>query len=311
MERFNQRQGFLISATVHLILMMLLTSRDVMKPNRTRVNAREPERPRMARVILPPPEVLRQLLPPPAKPHDARPVPVPTPPPANAKDRISVGPPSSERAKGPLVLRREDDLTAVPKGTPKATPAPAVPSAATPENKASGAPGDPKERQAVEGLRLPPGLGSLPQGEDAARKGKAEPSIASSLKNLERRIQDTGPLGLPSGTGQQMGPLFFDPLGADFTVWLNHFKNEVYRNWIVPQSVMMGFRGHVDLEFTVERNGSVTNLRMLKSSGTPALDRAAVNALVGSRLLALPADYGPPRVTMGVTFYYNEGPGQS
>lgn len=313
MERFNQRQGFLISATVHLILMMLLTSRDVMKPSRPKVDVPEPPKTRVARVMLPPPEVLRQLLPPPRpKPPQAVPAPK-APPPANAKDRISVGPPSTERAKGPLELRREDDLTAVPKGAPKAapTPAPMPPAVATEENKAKGAPGDPKERQAAEGLRLPPGLGTLPHGDDSARKGKPEPSIASSLKNLERRIQESGPLGLPSGTGQQVGPLFFDPLGADFTVWLNHFKNEVYRNWIVPQSVMMGFRGHVDIEFTVERNGGLTNLRMLKSSGTPALDRAAVNALVGSRLLALPADYAPPRVTMQVTFYYNEGPSQS
>jgi TonB family protein len=70
----------------------------------------------------------------------------------------------------------------------------------------------------------------------------------------------------------------------------------------------MGFRGHVDLAFTVERDGRLTNLKMLKSSGTSALDRAAENALLGSRLLALPSDFGPPRVTMQVTFFYNEGP---
>src|SRR5207249_12065337 len=51
-------------------------------------------------------------------------------------------------------------------------------------------------------------------------------------------------------------------------------KNEVYRNWIVPQAALLGFRGHVDLEFTVERDGTLTDLKMLKSSGTPALDRA-------------------------------------
>jgi len=105
-----------------------------------------------------------------------------------------------------------------------------------------------------------------------------------------------------------MGPLFFDPEGADFTVWVNHFKNEVYRNWIVPQPAILGFRGHVDLEFTVERDGRLTNLRMLKSSGTPALDRAAQNALLGSRLMALPADYRPARVSMQVSFFYNEAP---
>jgi len=74
-----------------------------------------------------------------------------------------------------------------------------------------------------------------------------------------------------------MGPLFFDPEGADFTVWINHFKNEIYRNWLMPQAVLLGIRGHVDLEFTVERDGSVTNVRLLKSAGNPALDKAAAN----------------------------------
>jgi len=315
-QRFNQRQGFLVSATVHLILMTLLTSREVLKPARDRKNsaASQRESRRMARVMLPPAEVLRQILPPRLQPPAARPTPAP-PPPAQAKDRISVGPPSTERAKGPLLLRPEDDLTAVAKGTPRAAPTPAPPpAAASAEAKPPGTPGNPEEKRTSQGLQLPPGLGTVPRGQEAPPKGTngaREPSIAASLKNLERRIQDAGPVGVPYGTVQRTGPLMFDPEGADFTVWINHFKNEVYRNWIVPQPALLGFRGHVDIEFTVERNGSLSNLRMLKSAGTPALDRAAMNALLGSRLLALPADFGPPRVTIQVTFYYNEGPSQS
>ena len=38
--------------------------------------------------------------------------------------------------------------------------------------------------------------------------------------------------------------------------------------------------------------------------GGSALDRAARNALTASRFMALPPDYGPPRVTMQVTFHY-------
>jgi TonB family protein len=112
----------------------------------------------------------------------------------------------------------------------------------------------------------------------------------------------------PSGTGDNMGGLFFDPQGADFTVWIDQFKSEVHRNWIVPQQALTGFKGHVDYEFTVERGGSLSALRLLKSSGTPSLDRAAQNALQGSRFLPLPADYGPRRITMQVSFLYNEDP---
>ena len=156
------------------------------------------------------------------------------------------------------------------------------------------------------GLRLPPGVGRTPRGDEApvpAGKG----SIANSLRQLDERLAQAQPRGIPSGTGRQMGPLFFDPEGADFTPWINHFKNEVYRNWIMPQAVMLGFRGHCDFEFTVQRDGTMSGVRLIKSSGTAALDRAAQNALLGSRLHQLPADFSPDSVTMQVSFYYNEG----
>jgi protein TonB len=134
------------------------------------------------------------------------------------------------------------------------------------------------------------------------------PSLAASLKELEQRLA-AGKVGPETATaGRQMGALFFDPAGADFTAWINHFSDEVYRNWIVPQAALFGLHGHVDIAFSLDRSGAIRQLTVLKSSGTPALDRAAVNALRGSRFLPLPADYGPPEVTMEVTFFYSEGP---
>jgi hypothetical protein len=235
-ERFNQRQGFLISATVHLVLMTLLTSREIRAPRKE--TATQDAKPRVARVMLPPREVLRQLLPPKLQPQPQPPTapPAPVPPRPETKDRISVGAPSEERAKR-LLLRPEDDLTAVAKGRPQAAPAPAPPpETVTAQAKPPGTPGMPQEKRA-EGLMLPPGLGPLPRGQEAPPRGTdgaREPSITSSLRNLEKRIHDTGDQGVPSGTVQRTGPLSFDPQGADFTVWVNHFKNEVYRNWIVP-----------------------------------------------------------------------------
>jgi TonB family protein len=131
-------------------------------------------------------------------------------------------------------------------------------------------------------------------------------SIADSLRNLEDRIAE-GPVGLESGAGQQMGDLFFDPQGADFTAWTNVFRNEVYRNWIVPQSVRFGARGHVQIEFRIDRDGRLSALRIVRPSGTPALDRAAANALLGGRFAPLPSDYRPVQLAIQVTFFYNEG----
>ena len=212
-----------------------------------------------------------------------------------------------------MILRREDDLTKAPKGdmnpTLAAPPLPApTPAPVQTAEKSAGAAKTPGRQ----GLRLPPGLlGRQPSGEEGVRplSGPIGPSVAEAIEGLTKRAQRQSQAGVPTGTGQNHAGLYFDPQGADFTLWINRFKDEVYRNWIVPQAALFGaVRGHVDFEFTVERDGSVSALRLVKSSGTASLDRAAQNALSSSRLLPLPDDYGPPRVTMTVSFFYNEAP---
>jgi protein TonB len=305
-QRFDQRQGFLVSAIVHLLLLTVLAAHPPSPGALPPADVARVEEARQ-RVFLPPPEVLRQLAPRRPRPREAPARPAPTPALPQAKDRISVGAPSQLRAQGPMILNRDDDLTQVAKGRPDVAPSPApkpVPPA-TAQAQPRGT-GDGAERAG--GLRLPPGLLGGAAAPEGGRLGPAGPSIASSLRNLDQRLESYGTPGLDSGTGKQMGPLYFDPMGADFTRWINHFKNEVYRNWIVPQAAMMGFGGHVDLEFTVDREGRMATPRLLRSSGTSSLDRAAQNALLGSRLMPLPPDYGPPTVTMRVTFFYNEAP---
>lgn len=293
----DRRRGLLVSTLVHLVVLLVLVQGTARSPTRpTPELETESEAPVVRqRVYLPP---LRRAAP--ARPQP----PVPTPPPATGKDRISIGGPSDQRQRE-LMLRREDDLTKTAKGT-AAGLAGALPE--PPSTLASPAPGAATNPggivQPPTGLDLRPGQGSLARG----REAQPGPSLAGALRDIDRRLERMGALGTPSGTGQQIGPLFFDPQGADFTVWMNQFKNEVYRNWIVPQPALLGFRGHVDIEFTVERDGSISSLRLLNSSGTVSLDRAAENALRGSRFLPLPTDFAPPRVTMRAIFYYNEAP---
>jgi TonB family protein len=250
-------------------------------------------------VWLPPHEVLRQLLPKPT----VKTAPAPKP---QAKDRISVGPRSDRRARE-LVLPRDVDLTKAPKGQPSGRASLPAPSAAAQPGGAPkpqpAAPPDTTVANETSASRL-----YWPQ-RSASPTVPLPRSIGDAARHWGERLRDSDLAGLPTGTGQQVGPLFFDPAGADFTVWVNHFKDEVYRNWIVPQSVIMGQHGRVDLQMVVNRAGKIADLQMQHSSGTAALDRAAQNALLSSQLLPLPSDYGPPDVTMRISFLYNTRPG--
>jgi periplasmic protein TonB len=297
------RLNFLLgSVIVHLLLIMAMILAPERPPTRLPVVA-APEAPqKQTRVFLPPKELLRAARPLPR----AVPTPVPTPPPA--ADRMSIGGPGPQRKD--RLLHRDEDLTRQARGRPDAVPSAAPPAAAGPP--ATPAPvQEARQAQAAsqDRLRFPAGPGAAQDARVPAPVRSAQPpSLAATLRDLDARLAREGARGIASGTGQQMGALFFDPEGADFTVWANHWKNETYRNWIVPASVQFGQKGRVDLSFTVERDGRVSDVTLVKSSGTAALDRAAANALLSGRLLPLPADYTKPRITIGVSFFYNMNP---
>jgi TonB family protein len=154
------------------------------------------------------------------------------------------------------------------------------------------------------GVVAPPNAAEAPvRGDDGMSAPDASPGESAEA------AAPPGPVPARRAARQSPTGLRFDPHGADFTVWVGNFRTEVHRNWTLPRTGSV-YTGHVDFEFTIERDGRMSSLRMLNSSGTVSLDEAARNALQNSRMMALPDDYGPQRVTMQVTFFYNEAPGQ-
>jgi hypothetical protein len=180
---------------------------------------------------------------------------------------------------------------------------------ATPEPARTADAGNQPKAPGTEGFRLPPGIGQeLARGTEGS-KGQKSPtgsSIASSLQNLESRLQSTDTLGVPSGTGQWIRGLQYDPMGADFTEWINHFKNEFYRNAVWPPSAGLLAARYTEIQLVVERDGSLSLNQLLTSCGNSALDKASRNAFSSSRLMALPADYGPKTFPIRVRVVFSE-----
>jgi hypothetical protein len=71
-----------------------------------------------------------------------------------------------------------------------------------------------------------------------------------------------------------LGPASFDPQGADFTAWLNQFKDQLYEHW-VPPAPPEGRRLRVNVELTVERAGAVSRVRILEGSRNADFDKAS------------------------------------
>lgn len=235
--------------------------------------------------------------PPPPAPLKA---PAPTPPPPEKSAKISIGEASDKRAEE---LRLERDRDIGRRGA-KTAQQMARPEEAIPESQRQAGRGRGEDAE-KSGMPQPTG-GSfqMPPADDARAADPSGGLLSATTRSVERAMRERRDLSQMEIPGYQMGPLFFDPEGADFTRWINHFKSEVYRNWIIPEPARLGIRGQAGIEFTVDRSGGITRITMLSSSGMPALDRAASNALQGSALLPLPDDYPAGSVTMRVTFVY-------
>ncbi len=120
--------------------------------------------------------------------------------------------------------------------------------------------------------------------------------------------------GLPGATGQSQVQhaaveLESDPQGADFRAYLAHILSIVRTNWrrVIPESARMGtVRGRTVIEFQIDRDGSIPKLVTADTSGSDALDRAAVAGLsMSNPLPPLPADFKGFQVRLAFTFSYN------
>ena len=283
-EPRHQLPAIVVSLIVHAIWMVLLALKllaPTAEPDDDDKALVYKDKPReVARLFMPTEEEMRavqQQPPPPAR--IATPPPTPAPP----KDRISIGPRSDRRAEQ-IRLERDREISSKAKG-----------------DGAIG-PGEARRPETPPPTAMPPRSASNAPLADPSR------SIMGSLRQFDKKLEQGGSgLGFDK-VGPQHADIAYDPHGADFSEWIDHLRRELYRNWIVPQAAIMGFKGHVTVRFVVGRDGSLLRGDISQPSGTVSLDRAAKNAVLGSRMRPLPPDYGPSEFELSVTFYYNEGP---
>ena len=113
-----------------------------------------------------------------------------------------------------------------------------------------------------------------------------------------------------------MGPMeiLSDTQGVDFGPYLARVLHDVKVNWynLLPESVKMGKKGKVSIEFAILKDGRVAGLRYEQggSSGDIALDRAAYGSITASDPFPpLPDEFKGPYLGLRFHYFYNPGPG--
>jgi periplasmic protein TonB len=93
--------------------------------------------------------------------------------------------------------------------------------------------------------------------------------------------------------------------GTRYGWYVDAVRNRVSENWLlstISPSVITAPRLYV--EFEILRDGTISNVKLMQSSGNSEVDRSALRAIEASSPLgALPSDYSGSRVS--VSFYFD------
>jgi TonB family protein len=116
-------------------------------------------------------------------------------------------------------------------------------------------------------------------------------------------------LGTPAH-GRQVGGLeiLSDTQGVDFGPYLQRILRVVQENWErgMPESVMMGKKGKLTIDFAITKDGQVADMKVFAPSGDTALDRAAWGGITLSNPFPpLPREFNGPYLSLRFRFYYN------
>ncbi len=121
---------------------------------------------------------------------------------------------------------------------------------------------------------------------------------------------DLGNAGGEKGFAKD-GPLSFETQWYDWGEYAASMVGKIRVNWYnnMPQIIQTGLKGVVFIRITIHRDGTITDVTILSSSGVPPYDFAAKKAIeLSSPLNPLPKDFpnDSERVTFG--FFYNTEP---
>ena len=122
------------------------------------------------------------------------------------------------------------------------------------------------------------------------------------------RGMDVGGAGGGEKGYAESGPLSFETQWYDWGDYAESMVSRIRVNWYghMPEQIRYGLKGVVTIRFTIHRDGSLSDVTILQSSGIPPYDAAAKQAIeLSSPLRPLPADFPNPTERVTCMFYYN------
>jgi protein TonB len=252
-------------------------------------------------------------------PGPSRPNPRPAPL-SDADRRAGGGDPSKPKASTPYVppssgiagLAPGPRAPRVPGGRPAPRPAPQG-EHGTVSRKAG-------EDQIAEQQKTDAKTSEYPNQLPAPSRGQPTgPREIGKLAGLDRAIQEAArsaagspggeggaPQGNPDGGFLDSGPLSFDTKWYDWGAYAAEMIRRIKLHWDVPELARLGWKGSLTVRFYIRADGTVQDAKIIRYSGIPPFDNAALQAILkSSPFRPLPDELHEEREGVTVTFLYN------
>ncbi|MFZ0960697.1 MAG: TonB family protein [Terriglobia bacterium] len=311
---WRRRALFLTSVFLHIFLIMfLIYAPDLLRRGKLMMGIPVAARPeRQITTLFIPPDLLKSLREPPpeARPSDKN---------RRAQGRSPVIDPNGLKMPYSRGNTPEPEIAhgAQPSPPPAAAPTPPPPAPPAPKPDAQAEARlrledvTPPDADGAGRFRVPsltPGQ-AIQQSMQAAARGGYHPESGSGgggdsnmeFNNLHPNFSTEAPT------------ILSDTRGVDFGPYLARIIFIVRRNWlsVIPESARLGEKGRVAIVFEILKDGSMPQERMVASSGSDPLDRAAYNGIHASvPFPPLPQEFTGNHLVLQFIFLYNLTPEQ-
>lgn len=102
------------------------------------------------------------------------------------------------------------------------------------------------------------------------------------------------------------GAITFDTSDAKYIGYMRLLRIEIESIWKYPrQAAYRGEQGDLEIRFTINKKGQLADVQVLRGSGYPLLDEAAVQALKNGRYWPLPDSWHQTKLTIDGHFVYS------
>lgn len=205
---------------------------------------------------------------------------------------------------GPPLLVADGFVVVLPRGgggAPQAPPAAEVPPATVPPATAPAAPEPPPKVLKPPKEEPRKGLPELDARKSSKKKVPDPPATRGKSEKASAGTTTAAPAQTP---GLEFGPPGPGVPGGTDTGgdwYLASVQQKIWRLW--NQQIKAGFTQPVSVVFTILADGSVTDVKIVQSSGATLLDLAAQRAVYSAAPFGpLPKDYGTNRKTIQANF---------